>query len=220
MHHKEKKPPWQAICESYASSSGHLKQRWRHLYSKMPAVFLDAFTMTHPSIHRFWPYLAATVAAIVLDQISKIAILRQLPHQSRTPIIDGFFDLTHVYNPGAAFSFLANAGGWQKYLFTVFALVVSAYLLRQIYLRQLDKIGACAAVLIAGGALGNALDRLLYGHVIDFILLYWQQYYYPAFNLADSFICVGAVLYVIDGIRQEKRNKQQNPNTPSNQESP
>lgn len=161
------------------------------------------------SIRRFLPYLAMTIVAIVLDQTSKIIILRQLPYQSRLPVIDGLFDLTHVYNPGAAFSFLANAGGWQKYFFTIFALIVSAYLLHQIYRQHLLKLGAIAAVLIAGGALGNAIDRLLHGHVIDFILVYWKTYYYPAFNLADSFICVGAALYVIEGIRQDRQNKKQ-----------
>lgn len=182
----------------------------RHLYSKMLARNLSPIfdTMTSP-IRRFLPYLAAAILVIVLDQISKIIILRELPYQSRLPVVDGFFDLTHVYNPGAAFSFLAGAGGWQKYFFTLFALLVSGYLLHQIYRQSLVKLGAWAAVLIAGGALGNALDRLLYGHVVDFILFYWNNHYYPAFNLADSFICIGAAMYIIEGIRQDRQNKKQ-----------
>ena len=165
-------------------------------------------------------YLVLSVLAIVLDQLSKWLVIHNIPAPiydeqgyilgaTRINVIPSFFDLTHVYNPGAAFSFLANAGGWQVVFFTVLAFAISAWLLWSVRQGHFASWGNWGAAAIVGGALGNVIDRFVHGHVIDFLLFYVQPYYYPAFNVADSFICVGAVMLVIDGIRQSKRDKQQ-----------
>ena len=107
----------------------------------------------------------------------------------------------HVYNEGAAFSFLAGQGGWQRWLFSLFALAICGLL--GWWLRRLPANAAwlgSAYSLVIGGALGNLLDRLMYGHVVDFIDVYVGQWHWPAFNLADSAICIGAVMIVLDGL--------------------
>lgn len=150
------------------------------------------------------PYLLLALAAIVLDQITKIWTLANFQYQERVNIIPDFFDWTLVFNPGAAFSFLADQGGWQRFFFLGLAIVISAYLARLIWRNELGGWGKLGAAMIIGGALGNAIDRVAYGHVVDFLLFYWNDWYYPAFNIADSFICVGAVLMVLDGMFQKK----------------
>ena len=109
-----------------------------------------------------------------------------------------------MYNPGAAFSFLADMGGAQKYLFILLAFVISGYLARGIAKNEFGKLGNWAAAMIIGGALGNVIDRFVHEKVVDFLLFYWGEHYYPAFNVADSFICVGAVLLAIDSIKHKK----------------
>lgn len=110
--------------------------------------------------------------------------------------------------PGCAFSFLADQGGWQKYFFLVLAVAVSAYLVRAILRDEFATLGKTGAAMIIGGALGNVIDRLIHGHVVDFLLFYWQNWFYPAFNIADSFICVGAVLAVLDNIVHRKTQEE------------
>ena len=133
--------------------------------------------------------------SIFADQISKNMILHHLQYMERVAVIPGFFDLILVYNTGAAFSFLAGAGGWQKFFFIGLAVIICI---------ELGKAGKIAAAMIIGGALGNVIDRLIYGHVVDFILLYYHNWFYPAFNIADSCICVGAVLLVLESIFHQK----------------
>ncbi|MDO5058313.1 MAG: signal peptidase II [Neisseria sp.] len=151
--------------------------------------------------------LALAVAAIALDQITKIAVLQRFEYGERLNIIPNFFDLTLLFNPGAAFSFLADHGGWQKYFFIVLAFVISAWLVRGILKNEFGRLGQIGAAMIIGGGLGNVIDRVLYDHVVDFLLFYWQNWFYPAFNIADSFICVGMVLFVIDGFRHKKEQQ-------------
>lgn len=163
-------------------------------------------------------YLVFAAVAIVLDQLTKWLVIQNIPAPvydqqgyflgaTRVNVIANFFDLTHVYNPGAAFSFLANAGGWQVVFFSVLAFAISGWLLWSIRKAQFGCWGNWGAAAIVGGALGNVIDRFVHGHVIDFLLFYVEPYYYPAFNVADSFICVGAVMLVIDGFKQSKQQK-------------
>ncbi len=143
-----------------------------------------------------WLWLSGAV--IVLDQITKLMIAGTLELHQRITVIPGFFNLTLAYNEGAAFSFLSDAGGWQRWFFTALAIVVAAILV--VWLKRLtpaDKGSAIALALIIGGALGNLIDRLLYGHVIDFIHWYYKSYYWPSFNIADSAITVGATLLIL-----------------------
>jgi signal peptidase II len=157
----------------------------------------------HARVWSKWMGLALLV--IVLDQLSKIYFNTQYQFGEMRDVVPGYFSFTLIYNPGAAFSFLRDAGGWQKYLFTLLALGVSAYLGWNIIKGRFSSLMNIAASFIMGGAIGNVIDRLAYGHVVDFILVHYQHsWYYPAFNLADSFICVGAVLMVLDSLKQPR----------------
>ena len=151
-------------------------------------------------------YITAVVA-IVLDQITKWTVLAKFQDFERVNIIPNFFDLTLVYNYGAAFSFLANHSGWQKYFFIVLAFVISGWLIREIRQQAFGALGNVAAAMVIGGAFGNVIDRLIHGKVVDFLLFYYQNWYYPAFNVADSFICVGVALLLIDGFKNGNKNK-------------
>lgn len=152
-------------------------------------------------------WLWLSLAVVVLDQISKWVIVFLLEHGEVVPVIPTF-NLTHVYNPGAAWSFLANAGGWQRWFFSAVAAVVSVLLVG--WLRKIPRTDwwvAMAVALILGGALGNLIDRVLLGHVIDFLDFYWppadswSASHFPAFNVADCGITVGAAMLIIDMIR-------------------
>lgn len=145
-----------------------------------------------------WLWLSAGI--IALDQLTKwLAESRLSPYEPLKVLPS--FNLTLMHNPGAAFSFLADASGWQRWFFMALALAVSVVLV--VWLSRL-KAGqtrlAAALALILGGAFGNFIDRVLYGHVIDFIELYYDRFYWPAFNVADSAITVGAVLLVVDSL--------------------
>lgn len=148
-------------------------------------------------------WLGLVAALVGLDQASKqVAEALLAPYTPHT-VVPGLFNLTLAYNPGAAFSFLASAGGWQRWFFLALALVVGGVLLRWLLLRPAREIlWPLAYTLILGGAIGNAVDRALHGHVIDFIQLYYRDWYWPAFNLADSAITIGAALYVWMSFRE------------------
>lgn len=142
-------------------------------------------------------WLGLVAALVGLDQATKLLAEAVLVPYTPQAVVPGFFNLTLAYNPGAAFSLLADAGGWQRWFFLALALGVGGVLLRWLLLRPAREIlWPLAFALILGGAIGNAVDRALHGHVIDFIQLYYRDWYWPAFNLADSAITVGAVLYV------------------------
>lgn len=155
--------------------------------------------------------LGFALLAIIADQISKWLILQNFIYRERVNIIPGFFDLTLVFNPGAAFSFLAGAGGWQKYFFLLLAAAICTYLLIALKKNQFGTWGSWGAAAIVGGALGNVIDRLVHGHVVDFLLFYFREHYYPAFNLADSFICIGAFLLFVEGFGGKKLPEEEKP---------
>lgn len=146
-------------------------------------------------------WLWISVLVIVLDQITKITASSMLNMHDPVPVVP-MFNLTLMHNYGAAFSFLSSAGGWQRWFFTIIAIGVSTFL--TVWLKRLGpekKIEAIALVLIIGGALGNLIDRLWYGYVVDFIQVYYDQYFWPAFNIADSAIFIGAALIIYDTFR-------------------
>ncbi|MGO2288667.1 MULTISPECIES: signal peptidase II [Pseudomonas] len=151
-------------------------------------------------------WLWLTLLVLVIDQASKVYFDSALQMYQQVVIIPDYFSWTLAYNTGAAFSFLADSAGWQRWLFALIAVVVSAVLV--IWLKRLgrdDTWLAIALALILGGALGNLYDRVAYGHVIDFILVHWQnRWYFPAFNFADSAICVGAVMLALDMFKSKK----------------
>ena len=144
------------------------------------------------------PYLALSALVIAIDQITKALIEHSLGMQQSITVLP-VLEITRLHNPGAAFSFLAGADGWQRWLFTVLALAVSVALV--LWLKRIDsqaRVLACAVASILGGALGNVIDRLRLGHVIDFIYFHWGEHYFPAFNVADSAITIGAALLLLD----------------------
>ena len=150
-------------------------------------------------------WLWLTLLVLVIDQASKTYFDSSLQMYQRIVVIPDFFSWTLAYNSGAAFSFLADSSGWQRWLFALIAVVVSTVLL--VWLMRLgrnDTWLAIALALILGGALGNLYDRIAYGHVIDFILVHWEHRLFPAFNVADSAICVGAVMLALDMFKSKK----------------
>ena len=151
-------------------------------------------------------WLWLTLLVLVIDQASKVYFDSALQMYQQVVIIPDYFSWTLAYNTGAAFSFLADSAGWQRWLFALIAVVVSAVLV--VWLKRLgrdDTWLAIALALILGGALGTLYDRIAYGHVIDFILVHWQnRWYFPAFNFADSAICVGAVMLALDMFKSKK----------------
>lgn len=157
-------------------------------------------------------WLWLSVIAVVLDQLTKkIAEAELLLHQP-VAIFPGF-NLTLMYNKGAAFSFLSDAGGWQRILFTSLSTIVSIFLffwLKQISRddrQKTNQLLQAAIALILGGAIGNLIDRALTGEVVDFIQVYYSSYYFPAFNIADSAISLGASLLILDMLLEPRRNK-------------
>ena len=151
-------------------------------------------------------WLWLTLLVLVIDLASKVYFDGALQMYQQIVVIPDYFSWTLAYNTGAAFSFLADSAGWQRWLFALIAVVVSAVLV--IWLKRLgrnDTWLAIALALILGGALGNLYDRIAYGHVVDFILVHWQnRWYFPAFNFADSAICVGAVMLALDMFKSKK----------------
>ncbi len=154
-----------------------------------------------------WLGLAGLVLA--LDQLSKWYVVNTLAYLERVDVTS-FFQWVHWTNPGAAFSFLADAGGWQKWVFVALALAFSAYLIYEIYrLPEDERALGWVFGLILGGALGNLTDRLYRGEVVDFIYFHYQQYGFPAFNIADSSLFCGAVLWIFLMFREYRQARAQ-----------
>ncbi|WP_432754642.1 signal peptidase II [Pseudomonas sp. WMBT8] len=151
-------------------------------------------------------WLVLSLLVLVIDQVSKAHFEGTLEMFQQIVVIPDYFSWTLAYNTGAAFSFLADGGGWQRWLFALIAVVVSVVLV--VWLKRLgrnDTWLAIALALVLGGALGNLYDRIALGHVIDFILVHWQnRHYFPAFNFADSAICVGAIMLALDMFKGNK----------------
>ncbi len=161
-----------------------------------------------PAAASGWRWLPLSVAVIVLDRAVKLWITHHFAPLERVHVLK-VLDIILTYNTGAAFSFLAEASGWQRWLFVLLALGVSAALI--VWLRRLDArihgLLACGLALIVGGALGNMIDRLTGGRVVDFIHVHWGAHYFPAFNVADSAITIGAALLLLDAWQESHRTR-------------
>lgn len=154
-----------------------------------------------------WLWLAGMV--LFADQISKYYAAELLVLYQPLPLLPSL-NLTLAHNTGAAFSFLSSASGWQRWFFIGLALMVSAFIIT--WLRRLEptqRLLGCSLALILGGSLGNVCDRLVHGYVIDFIDVYYQQWHWPVFNIADSAISVGAVLLILETLLSRRGSQSQ-----------
>ena len=157
---------------------------------------------TSPSGMTLWLGVAAIV--VLLDQLSKVT-LSQLIAYGQSEQITSFFNLVMVYNKGAAFSFLADQLGWQRYLFAGISAAASLLIIWMLKRHASQRLFCWALALILGGAIGNLIDRIAYGHVIDFLDVHVYGWHWPAFNIADSAITIGAVLFILDEFRRVNR---------------
>lgn len=145
-----------------------------------------------------WLWYLLAVVVIALDLLSKYWVSASLEY-GQPVVFTSFFNFTLLHNPGAAFSFLSNAGGWQRWFFTGIAAVVSVMLVIWIArIAATKKLETFALTMILGGAVGNLYDRIQHGYVVDFIVVHYKDNYFPAFNLADSAITLGAILIILD----------------------
>ena len=150
------------------------------------------------------PWFGLATIVILLDQLSKITISKLFVY-GESQAVTSFFNLVLAYNTGAAFSFLANESGWQRHLFTVIGILAALFIIYLIISNSAQRLFCTALALILGGAIGNVIDRIMYGHVIDFLDFYYARTHFPAFNLADSAICLGAGLFILDELLRVKK---------------
>jgi signal peptidase II len=155
---------------------------------------------------RMMPWVALAALVVLIDQLTKIVIERSFDYGDVKPIT-GFFNLVLTYNKGAAFSFLASASGWQAHFLTGVGIAASLFILYLLGRHGHQKIFAFALAMILGGAIGNVIDRVAYGHVIDFLDFHAAGWHWPAFNMADSAIVGGAMLLVLDELLRVRSAK-------------
>jgi signal peptidase II len=151
-------------------------------------------------------WLAWALVVVLIDQFTKVLILGYYQLGDSTPVAS-FFNVVRVHNTGAAFSFLANAGGWQRWLFTGIGMVAALLILWMLKSHPGQKLFAFAMASILGGAIGNVLDRILYGYVVDFLDFHWKGWHFPAFNVADSAITLGAACLILDELMRVRRGR-------------
>ena len=155
--------------------------------------------------------LAVTPLVLIVDQLTKLYIDGTMKLYQSIPVIDGLFNITYLRNRGAAFSFLAEASWRLPFFLIATVIAVIAILVAFRKLRDDQRFAAVSLTLILSGAVGNLIDRVRMGEVIDFLDVYWKNHHWPAFNVADSAICVGVALLALDMYREEKRLKRENP---------
>ena len=151
-----------------------------------------------------WVGIAALI--VVADQFTKVLVLGSFQYGESLPITS-FFNLVRVHNLGAAFSFLADAGGWQRWFFTGLGTVAALVMVWMLRAHAGQRLFCSAISFILGGAVGNVIDRLLHGYVVDFLDFYWGRWHFPAFNLADSAITLGAACLILDEILRVRRGR-------------
>jgi signal peptidase II len=150
---------------------------------------------------KLWLWLGLAAAVIVLDQLSKSAILGQF-QLGDSHGVTSFFNIVRAHNTGAAFSFMAEASGWQRWFFVVLGLMASAFIVWLLKRHPAQTLFCFALTMILGGALGNVIDRLQHGYVVDFIQLHYAGLAFPSFNLADSAITLGAICLIAEELRR------------------
>jgi signal peptidase II len=154
----------------------------------------------------WWPWLLLAAAIFVADQWTKQWILDHYQHGDAT-YVTGFFNIVRAHNPGAAFSFLAGASGWQRWFFTAIGVGAAVFIVWLLRAHAGQRLFSFSLALILGGAIGNVVDRLQHGYVVDFLDFHWAGWHFPAFNIADSGITVGAVLLILDELARMRRGR-------------
>ena len=152
------------------------------------------------------PWLGLALLILIADQFTKVLILGYYKLGDAT-YVTSFFNVVRVHNAGAAFSFLANAGGWQRYFFTGIGIAAAIFIIWMLKSHNGQKLFAFALACILGGAIGNVIDRTLYGYVVDFLDFHVAGWHFPAFNIADSAITIGAVCLILDEILRVRRSR-------------
>ncbi len=147
-------------------------------------------------------WLSLSVVVVLIDQVTKLWVGHGFGYGESKAVTD-FFNLVLVYNSGAAFSFLSDAGGWQRWLLSAVAVAASVWIIWLLSRNAHQRLFSCALALILGGALGNLVDRVMYGYVVDFLDFYWGAHHFPAFNVADSAVSCGAALLLWDGFTKK-----------------
>ena len=151
-----------------------------------------------------WVWLGLAVLVVLLDQLSKTLIVGMFQLYDSRPVTS-WFNLVRVHNSGAAFSFLAGASGWQRWFFVGMGTLASGFIVWMLKKHPTQKLFCFAISMILGGAIGNVVDRLLHGHVVDFIQLHYGGWFFPSFNLADSAITLGAICLILDELLRVRR---------------
>jgi len=151
-------------------------------------------------------WLGIALLVLLIDQFTKVLVLGAFQLGDSTPVTS-FFNLVRAHNHGAAFSFLAAAGGWQRWFFTSIGVVAALFMLWMLRSHAGQTLFCLAISLILGGAVGNVIDRLLHGYVVDFLDFFWGSWHFPAFNMADSAITLGAGLLILDEILRVRRGR-------------
>jgi signal peptidase II len=150
------------------------------------------------------PWLGLALALLIADQFTKVLILGYY-QQGDTTRITSFFNIVRAHNSGAAFSFLAAASGWQRWFFTAIGVAAAGFIIWLLRSHAGQRLFSFALACVLGGAIGNVVDRLLHGYVIDFIQVHWHSWYFPAFNVADSAITIGAACLILDELLRVRR---------------
>ena len=152
------------------------------------------------------PWLGLALLILIADQFTKVLILGYYKLGDAT-YVTSFFNVVRVHNAGAAFSFLANAGGWQRWFFTGIGLAAAIFIVWMLKSHPGQKLFSFALACILGGAIGNVIDRSLYGYVVDFLDFHYAAWHFPAFNIADSAISIGAVCLILDELLRVRRSR-------------
>jgi signal peptidase II len=166
----------------------------------------DTLSLRGSATGSMLPWLGLALIILIADQFTKVLILGYYKHGDST-YITSFFNLVRAHNTGAAFSFLAAASGWQRWLFTGIGVAATIFIVYLLRTHPGQKLFSFALACILGGAVGNVIDRLLHGYVVDFLQFHWGGWYFPAFNVADAGITVGAVCLVLDELLRVRRSR-------------
>ena len=152
------------------------------------------------------PWLGLALIILIADQLTKVLILGTYQLGDST-VVTSFFNIVRVHNTGAAFSFLASAGGWQRWFFTGLGACAALFILWMLKAHSGQRLFSFALACILGGAVGNVIDRVLYGYVVDFLDFHWRGMHFPAFNIADSAITIGAMALILDELLRVRRGR-------------